>query len=143
MTGADLVPGWAWTVLPVLASAYGFSQSQAKTDDGFFLGFPSYWNVVALYAWLLVLAPGWTAALLVVLSVAVFVPIKYIYPSQMPVLQKSTHLFGALWFAGMLFAVVNVEGALSRPLAQVSLLFPVWYLALSFWHGGLLRSRAA
>jgi phosphatidylcholine synthase len=40
----------AWLLLlPLLASAYGFSQSDAKTDDGFFLGFPSYWNVVAFY----------------------------------------------------------------------------------------------
>ena len=39
--------------LPILASAYGFSQEEAKTDDDFFLGFPSYWNVVALYLWLL------------------------------------------------------------------------------------------
>ena len=38
---------------PVLASAYGFSQTEAKTEDGYFLGFPSYWNVVALYAFLL------------------------------------------------------------------------------------------
>jgi phosphatidylcholine synthase len=31
-------------VVPLLASAYGFSQVAAKTDDGFFLGFPSYWS---------------------------------------------------------------------------------------------------
>jgi phosphatidylcholine synthase len=38
---------------PILASAYGFSQQDAKTEDDFFLGFPSYWNIVALYIWLL------------------------------------------------------------------------------------------
>src|SRR5438309_4492921 len=31
--------------LPLLASAYGFCQKQAKTSDNFFLGFPSYWNI--------------------------------------------------------------------------------------------------
>src|SRR5262245_59441482 len=48
---AELLPGgqeW-WLLLPLLASAYGFSQANAKTDDGFFLGFPSYWNLVAFY----------------------------------------------------------------------------------------------
>jgi phosphatidylcholine synthase len=46
---ADALPdGAAWVLLaPLLASAYGFSQVNAKTDDGFFLGFPSYWNIVA------------------------------------------------------------------------------------------------
>ena len=38
----------AWLLLPLLASAYGFCQVEAKTDDGYFLGFPSLWNVVAL-----------------------------------------------------------------------------------------------
>ena len=37
----------------MLASAYGFSQAEAKTEDEFFRGWPSYWNVVALYCWLL------------------------------------------------------------------------------------------
>ncbi len=32
--------------LPVLSSAYGFCQRDAKTADHFFLGFPSYWNIV-------------------------------------------------------------------------------------------------
>ena len=52
---ADVLPGAAaWLLLlPLLASAYGFSQVNAKTDDGFFLGFPSYWNIVAFYLYVL------------------------------------------------------------------------------------------
>ena len=52
---ADLLPGdLAWLLLlPLLASAYGFSQVNVKTDDGFFLGFPSYWNIVAYYLYVL------------------------------------------------------------------------------------------
>src|SRR5215213_7250666 len=42
-----------WLLVPLLASAYGFSQADAKTDDGYFRGFPSYWNVVALYLYYL------------------------------------------------------------------------------------------
>src|SRR5437868_3718465 len=38
---AGLLPdGWqTWLLAPLLASAYGFCQSQAKTEDGYFLGF--------------------------------------------------------------------------------------------------------
>src|SRR5207253_3698058 len=43
----------AWLLLPLLASAYGFSQTCAKTSDGYFLGFPSYWNLVAFYLYVL------------------------------------------------------------------------------------------
>ena len=46
-----------WLFLPLLASAYGFCQVQAKTDDGYFLGFPSLWNVVAFYLYMLPLGP--------------------------------------------------------------------------------------
>src|SRR5438093_2986667 len=52
---AGVLPdGWVWLLLfPLLASAYGFSQVDAKTDDGFFLGFPSYWNITAFYLFVL------------------------------------------------------------------------------------------
>ena len=52
---ANTLPdGLAWLLLlPLLSSAYGFSQVQAKTDDGFFLGFPSYWNIIAFYLYVL------------------------------------------------------------------------------------------
>ena len=57
---ADLLPPGqeAWLILPLLASVYGFCQVQAKTDDGYFLGFPSLWNVVAFYLYVLPLGPG-------------------------------------------------------------------------------------
>src|SRR5262249_48114313 len=48
---------WSLVALPVLAASYGFAQVDVKTDDDFFLGWPSYWNVVALYVWLLALSP--------------------------------------------------------------------------------------
>src|SRR5271155_2175880 len=49
-----LPPGQeAWLFLPLAASAYGFCQVHVKTDDGAFLGFPSLWNIVALYLYML------------------------------------------------------------------------------------------
>ena len=63
----------AWAVAPILASAYGFSQHDSKTEDHFFLGWPSYWNVVALYLWLLDLTPGAGTLWVVGFSIAIFV----------------------------------------------------------------------
>src|SRR5919206_4293746 len=47
--------GVVLAALPLLASSYQFCQVDAKTGDGaetdhFFLGFPSYWNILAFYA---------------------------------------------------------------------------------------------
>src|SRR5206468_657452 len=40
---------------PVLASAYGFCRTDAKTADHYFTGFPSYWTIVAVYLYPLAL----------------------------------------------------------------------------------------
>ena len=47
----ELISGNWLIVVPLilLASVYGFCQSDAKTDDGYFTGFPNFWNLVALY----------------------------------------------------------------------------------------------
>ena len=45
----DSALGWVLAALPLLASCYQFCRVDAKTADHFFLGFPSYWNVVAFY----------------------------------------------------------------------------------------------
>src|SRR5690348_16271703 len=72
----------AWLAAPLLASAYGFCQVSAKTDDGYFLGFPSYWNIVAFYLYLL-RPPTWlTIGLLLFFAFMTFVPARYLYPTH-------------------------------------------------------------
>jgi phosphatidylcholine synthase len=130
----------ALAAAPVLASAYGFAQTEAKTEDGYFLGFPSYWNVVALYAFLLDASAGVTTAFLVALSIGVFVPLKYLYPSQMTAWGRVVNGGAAVWLLAvatlLLFPALPGHAAL----AWVSLAYPVGYVALSFWLGGALRS---
>src|SRR6476659_10448479 len=41
--------GWVIAALPLLASSFQFCRVDAKTSDHFFLGFPSYWNILAFY----------------------------------------------------------------------------------------------
>jgi phosphatidylcholine synthase len=91
--------GTGLAVVPLLASCYQFCRTDAKTDDHFFLGFPSYWNVVAFYAVVLPVNPTVLGGLLVVLSVLVFVPIRYLYPSRTRVLRGVNLLLTAGWLA--------------------------------------------
>jgi len=136
LVAAGLVPSWIWIVPPILASAYGFSQADAKTDDDFFLGFPSYWNVVALYLWLLDVSAATGAAVLLGLSVAVFVPLKYVYPSKAPRLRRTTTALGTVWLLALTAAVLFREATASWHLAELTLAYPAYYLALSAWLGG-------
>jgi phosphatidylcholine synthase len=136
-----LVPAvfWGWAALPILASAYGFSQTAAKTEDDFFLGFPSYWNVVALYLWLLAIPPPLATAIVAAFSVLVFVPLKYVYPSKTPALRRTT---AALVLAGgllLIYALLEPERARPLRLVEISLLVPAYYFAVSLWLGGIRR----
>ena len=136
--------GLLWSglaALPILASAYGFSQRDAKTEDDFFLGFPSYWNVLALYLWLLDLSPLAGSVWLVGLSVAVFVPLKYVYPSQLKVLRITTNLGGLIWTLVLLAAIVMPELAERFHVVELTLAYPIYYIILSMLLGGWLGKQ--
>lgn len=92
--------------LMLISSGYQFCQSDAKTDDHYFKGFPSYWNVVALYMFLLNLNPWINFVIIITLAVLVFVPIKYIYPSRstfQPALMMGLSILWGICTLGMLF----------------------------------------
>jgi phosphatidylcholine synthase len=130
---AGLVPeGWGLPVAAavLLSSGYGFSQANAKTSDHFFTGFPSYWNIVVLYLFVLQWAPVTNAAVLVALAVLVFVPIGYVYPSRTPVLRPLTLALGIAW-ALMVVGIIWALPAPSRGLVLASLAFPIYYGVLS------------
>jgi phosphatidylcholine synthase len=118
--------------LPLVASAYGFCQREAKTADYFFLGFPSYWNVVVFYLYVLK-TPLWVNAFLIIaLSILVFVPIKYVYPSRSPRFRSQINVLGVLWGGAVLYLIYQLPNP-SRVLLFASLLFPAYYTALSLW----------
>lgn len=129
---AEILTGWQalWLLLPLLASAYGFSQVNAKTDDGFFLGFPSYWNIVAFYLYLL-RPPAWfSLTIIILLSILTFIPWRYLYPSQRAPFSLLTNLLAAIW---VLILLIALQGAPdSRLLLLISLAFPVYYMLMSW-----------
>ena len=55
---------------------------RSTSADHFFTGFPSYWNIVVVYLYVLQLPQRTNAIILAVLAVLVFVPIRYVYPSR-------------------------------------------------------------
>jgi phosphatidylcholine synthase len=126
----------------LLSSAYGFAQDDAKTEDDFFLGWPSYWNVFAIYAWLLGTRPAVNAALVALFAALVFVPWKYVYPTRLRAWRRTTCVMAALCAAAVAAAVLAPEPARSLHLVEISLLFPAWYVWLSLRLGGLHRRQA-
>jgi phosphatidylcholine synthase len=145
MAAAGSLTHWFFIALPVLASSYGFSQLDAKTEDDFFLGFPSYWNVLAIYLWMMDLSPAAGDAWLLGLSVAVFIPLKYIYPSKMKVLRNSTCIGGLVWSIVVAWTIRYPEFATQYHIVEITLSYPAYYIALSAWlgkwHLGLYRQQ--
>ncbi|MCA9568966.1 MAG: hypothetical protein KC656_14050 [Myxococcales bacterium] len=122
---------WAWFgAVPLLASGYGFCQDRAKTDQSF-VGFPSYWNIVLLYLYVLGASAGLTVGVFSALAVLVFVPIHYVYPTRTLFMRPVTLGLGALWSVAMLFVAWDVRHPLAVPVAWGSLLYVVYYTVLS------------
>lgn len=134
---AQLLPeGWGVGVgaAVLIASGYGFSRADAKvqTTDHFFTGFPSYWNIVALYMFVFRLAPVVNAAILLALAVLVFVPLRYVYPSRTETLNVVTNVLGAIWGVIMIVILWRLP-ATDGPWPALAMVFPVYYFALSMW----------
>lgn len=128
---AGLMPdGLGWLLLfPLLASAYGFSQVDAKTDDGFFLGFPSYWNIVAFYLYAFQ-HRGVSVVLIVACAGLTFVPTPYLYATRGGPFAKSMNIGSAVWFVSLGLVLFGPEQH-RQTVAIVSLAYPALYLALS------------
>ena len=80
---SGLMPGWTgWVAIIVMTfmSAIYFADSRMKTKDNSFSGFPGCWNMVVLV--LFALKPGFEVILfiVVVLSIAMLLPIKFVHP---------------------------------------------------------------
>ena len=131
--GLLVEPVWAFATLLAFSSAYGFSRTTAKqSDEGFFVGFPSYWNVVAYYAFVLGLSPALTTALVVGLSLLVFTGVRFLYVTRLP-RGRTLHLaLGGAWGAVAMAVLFLEPGPLRDALAYGSLSYVVFYTVHSF-----------
>ena len=141
----DWLPGWdgLWVTLAMVVSLFGFANTSAKqTQDGFFLGFPSLWNVVAYYVGLLTAQYGTTGSYvslvaLFVLAILTIVPVRFVYPNHVaPPWRAIVTVFGIAWL-GLLLAFLPTFPELpawgGEWVLWVSFIFPVFYFGLSGW----------
>jgi phosphatidylcholine synthase len=123
--------GLATAALLMLASAYGFCRREAKTADHYFLGFPSYWNVTALYMFCFKTGTTANAIAVVVLALMVFLPLKFIYPSRTTELRRLTLALGLAWTLLIFLLLVELPSP-SPVLVFGSFSFVIYYFAASF-----------
>ncbi|HET7240508.1 MAG TPA: hypothetical protein VFI77_05080, partial [Gemmatimonadales bacterium] len=98
-------PGWVWIAPALVASLFGFANTGAKDEaGGFFLGFPSYWNVVAFYAgfvhrWY---GAAVNAAILLLLALLTVLPVRFLYPNLAPRPWRGPVVAGAIVWLGVM-----------------------------------------
>ncbi len=140
LVGGLLPEGWNYlgASLVVLASAYQFSQPDAKTEDHFFKGFPSYWNIVVFYIFFWQTSPRTNMIIVLVLVVLVFVPIKYVYPSRLDYLTRNVWLQWAMLIGTILWGVATAAllwlyPGTNRFLVVLSIAYIILYLLMSLY----------
>lgn len=131
---ADMLvtPATLWVTLMMLASAFGFSRTDAKiASKGFFVGFPSYWNIVVFYLWLLDTPAMFNTALLLLLASAVLVPLRFLYITRLTHWRLLHFVLGGLWGVACLVALLLPDGLLRDLLIYGSLAYVAFYLVHS------------
>lgn len=137
-----LLPSIVWLIVPILAGLYAYGQVNMKTPDNFFLGFPSYWNIIALYLYWLQPAPIIAILMLVIPAILTFIPTRYLYPSKNYIYWQVTWALGAVWFVMLFILLAQVNP--NQNLVLLSLFYPAYYMGMSFYIDWRVRtSRGA
>jgi phosphatidylcholine synthase len=128
-------PAVVWIAPALLASLFGFANTAAKDEaGGFFLGFPSYWNVVVFYAGFAhrLYGPWVNAVVLLLLALLTLLPVRFIYPNLAPRPWRTPLIVGALlWLGMMLWLLVDYPQAPAW-IVWLSLVYPAFYFWLSY-----------
>lgn len=144
---ADLLlePALVVAAVVLVTSVIGFCRVDAKQEtQGFFLGFPSYWNIVIGYLWLFETPRAFNTVLLLVLAALVLAPVRFLYPTRLPrrADRRRHYVFGAVWGVVCVTALLLPTGGPRFALAVASLAYPAYYLYCSA-RADLAARRAA
>ena len=87
-----------WLALPIIGSLYAYGRPGMKEIDGeaYFIGFPSYWNILAIYLYWLQPSEAIVIGLLIFFCILSFIPTRYLYPSKNPKYPPPRHLLFCL-----------------------------------------------
>jgi phosphatidylcholine synthase len=136
--GGHMSKGWAVVaaIIVLMTSLYHFSDEDSKTDDGFFVGFPAIWNVVAFYLFAFPMSPAIAFTLIALLGALTFVPLKWVHPVRVERWRPLTLAVLTLWSA--LAALTLWRGFPATPAVQIVIVLCGLYLLAC----GLTRSFA-
>ncbi|MCH2166091.1 MAG: CDP-alcohol phosphatidyltransferase family protein [Oceanicola sp.] len=107
---ADLLPGWmGWAALLIItfASAIYFADTTMKTNDYSFEGFPGCWNMVVVTIFALEPPAGLSLVVICALSVAMFLPLRFVHPVRTARWRPLTLPIAVVWVVCAAWAAAN------------------------------------
>ncbi|ASG68572.1 phosphatidylcholine synthase [Francisella halioticida] len=125
-------------VMITISSSYQFCQINAKTNNNFFVGFPSYWNVIVIFMLCFQSSQLINELTITVLTIFSFIPIKYIYLSRTENISNSkavklfTFIFTMLASTLIFLAVLIYPIKTPSPIIAIIILFTAFYIIFSF-----------
>jgi phosphatidylcholine synthase len=126
---SGMVPGWTGWVCALsitTVSALYFADSRMKTEDASFEGFPGCWNMVALVFFALE-PPVWSmVVVMIVLTPAMFLPIRFVHPVRTTRWRNITLPVTLAW---IIFSTLLMAGAYSHTIATGLVIASIYLLS--------------
>jgi phosphatidylcholine synthase len=110
IAAGGLLPPWLGApagIVIVMTGAIYFADRHMKTADNYFRGFPTLWNVVAFYLFVLKPPPWLVAGLVALLAVGTFMPFKFLHPFRVARLRAVSMAAVVLWSLLAAYALVR------------------------------------
>jgi len=92
-------------IVVVVTGALYFADRNMKTEDNYFRGFPTLWNAVAFYLFLLKPQPWLAASAVGALAVLTFVPFKFVHPFRV-IRLRGVNIAAVLAWSGLALVAV-------------------------------------
>jgi len=122
-----------------LTSLYCFANTNMKTSDYYFQGFPAVWNMVLLYLHIL-RTPQWiNLAVILICGVLTFVPWKYVHPLRVARFRPATVAVTIIWCFTSFWLIFDAEKP-AHPAVSDPLAFAVW-IAATLYFGAICAIR--
>jgi len=130
--------------LILTSSLYVMSNKNIQTEDKYFAGFPSMWNLVATILFVLQSRQWVNVVVVAVLVLVSFVPVKFIHPIRVRDFRKITIPVLIVWLTALIYATWVIGGEPFRlaefglpigvEIAQVLVYLGLfWILGVGIW----------
>jgi phosphatidylcholine synthase len=96
----------------LMSALHHYCNLDIKTEDGYFVGFPAFWNITVFYLYRFPQDPWIATAIVFLLCALTFVPVKVVHPLRVKKFRTMSIFIVLLWLALVVIALArpNLRG---------------------------------